>query len=215
MVSTITNATAATNTSAPSLSKLSGNFDDFLKLLMTQLRNQDPTSPMDTNQFTTQLVQFSSVEQQINTNGSLSKLISLQQGNEVLQSSALIGKTVQIKSDHVGLQSSGADVQFTSPSAGPVTISIATDAGIGVRQVTLASGAGANTWHWDGLDDNGRAVAPASYAIGVKSGESASAGSAMAFTTSGVATSVQRAGDGFAVSVAGQAVPLSAVQSIQ
>ena len=89
-----TTAIAATGTSA--LSKLSGNFNDFLKLLMTQLQNQDPTAPMDTNQFTTQLVQFSSVEQQIDTNASLNKLISLQQGGEVLQSAALVGKTVQV-----------------------------------------------------------------------------------------------------------------------
>ena len=83
---------AATQTGATALSSLSGNFTDFLNMLMTQLQNQDPTSPMDTNAFTTELVQFSSVEQQINTNTSLTQLIQLTQGGEVMQASAMTGK---------------------------------------------------------------------------------------------------------------------------
>jgi flagellar hook assembly protein FlgD len=63
--------TAAPQTGSAALNSLSANFGDFLKLLMTQLQNQNPTSPLDTNQFTSELVQFSSVEQQINTNTSL------------------------------------------------------------------------------------------------------------------------------------------------
>ena len=57
--------------------QLAGNFDTFLKLLTTQLQNQDPMSPMDSNQFTQQLVAFSGVEQQINTNDNLQSLIAL------------------------------------------------------------------------------------------------------------------------------------------
>src|SRR5258707_239440 len=58
---------------------LAGNFDTFLTLLTTQLQNQDPLNPMDSNQFTQQLVEFSQVEQQINTNDNLKSLISLGQ----------------------------------------------------------------------------------------------------------------------------------------
>ena len=68
--------TATKSTGSAALNSLSANFGDFLKLLMTQLQNQDPTSPLDTNQFTTELVQFSSVEQQINTNTSLTQNVS-------------------------------------------------------------------------------------------------------------------------------------------
>src|ERR1700722_7704540 len=59
--------------------EIAGNFDTFLQLLTTQLQNQDPLSPLDTNQFTEQLVEFASVEQQINENSNLQTLISLQQ----------------------------------------------------------------------------------------------------------------------------------------
>ncbi len=99
------------------MNSLSSNFSDFLNLLMTQLQNQDPTSPMDTNQFTTELVQFSSVEQQINTNTSLTQLIQLTQGGEVMQASAMTGKQVTVTSDHMPLQNGTGTIQFTTPAA--------------------------------------------------------------------------------------------------
>ena len=74
--------------SAPSgqtaLTALSSNFGDFLNMLMTQLKNQDPSSPLDSNQFTQELVSFSGVEQQINTNNSLTQLIQLTQAGELM-----------------------------------------------------------------------------------------------------------------------------------
>ena len=97
-------SSTASQTGNTALTSLSSNFNDFLKMLMTQLQNQDPTSPMDTNQFTSELVQFSSVEQQINTNTSLTQLIQLTQAGEVMQASAMTGKKVTVSSDHVPLQ---------------------------------------------------------------------------------------------------------------
>ena len=96
---------AATDGKPPSaLSSLSGNLDTFLKLLMTQLQNQDPTSPLDTAQFTSQLVQYSSVEQQIQTNTNLNSLLQLTQGNQVVQSASLLGKKAEVASDQLALQ---------------------------------------------------------------------------------------------------------------
>ena len=87
-----TGSTAASQTGSAALNSLSANFGDFLNLLMTQLQNQDPTSPLDTNQFTSELVQFCSVEQQIDTNTSLTQLIQATQGSEIMQASAMTGK---------------------------------------------------------------------------------------------------------------------------
>ncbi|MFL5251331.1 MAG: flagellar hook assembly protein FlgD, partial [Rhodopila sp.] len=81
-----------TQTSSAALTGLSNNFSNFLSLLMTQLRNQDPTSPLNANEFTSELVQFSSVEQQIATNTNLTQLIQLTQASQVEQSSAMLGK---------------------------------------------------------------------------------------------------------------------------
>src|SRR6201994_2785961 len=157
-----TAAAAAGNTAAAAgttaLSSLSGNFTDFLKMLMTQLQNQDPTSPMDTNQFTSELVQFSSVEQQINTNTSLTQLIQLTQDGEVMQASAMTGKQVTVSSDHMPLQNGTGTIKFTTPAAEPVGIAIYSDSGAKLADATLAATKGQNSWTWNGKDNAGNAV---------------------------------------------------------
>src|ERR1700749_1485656 len=76
--------------------QLAGNFNTFLQLLTTQLQNQNPLDPLDTNQFTQQLVEFASVEQPLNTNDSLSTLVSLQQTTQSTEALAFVGQTVAV-----------------------------------------------------------------------------------------------------------------------
>jgi len=83
-VSTTTSSTSSSSSAASAAGsnaaqQLAGNFDTFLQLLTTQLQNQNPLDPLDTNQFTQQLVEFASVEQQVNMNTNLQTLISMQQ----------------------------------------------------------------------------------------------------------------------------------------
>src|SRR5450755_3735385 len=85
------------------MKQLSGNFSTFLTLLTTQLKNQDPTSPMDSSQFTQQLVQFSQVEQQINTNTNLNTLITQGQTQAGVNASSYLGKTVTVTNGKSGL----------------------------------------------------------------------------------------------------------------
>ena len=101
---TSSSSSVAAQTGSAALNSLSGNFSDFLTLLMTQLQNQDPTSPLDSNQFTSELVQFSSVEQQINTNSDLTQLIQLTQASQVEQSSGMLGKQVTVNSSQLSLR---------------------------------------------------------------------------------------------------------------
>src|SRR3984885_9580620 len=76
--------------------QIAGNFDMFLQLLTTQLQNQDPLDPLDTNQFTEQLVEFASVEQQVDMNTNLQTLISMQQTTEATSALQLVGATVTV-----------------------------------------------------------------------------------------------------------------------
>ena len=196
---------------------LGKNYTDFLSLLMTQLKNQDPTSPMDTNQFTSQLVQFSSVEQQINTNSSLNTLIGLQQGNQVLQSSSLVGKTVQVTSNQIDLQRGHGAVQFATASPSTVTMTVTSASGQTLRTATVQTAGGNNTWKWDGLDDSGRTLPDGPYTLGIAlagSGKDAPS-TAVPFTVSGIATGVQNTATGMAVQLGSLQVPLTAVQAIQ
>ena len=94
-----TTPTATTNGSVSNVvsqSTIAGNFNTFLQLLTTQLQNQNPLDPLDTNQFTQKLVQFAQVEQQLNTNTSLSTLISLQQSSAATGAVSLLGQTVTV-----------------------------------------------------------------------------------------------------------------------
>src|SRR5499426_1025630 len=88
--STTTSAAAAATGGAT----ITKNFDQFLQLLTTQLKNQNPLDPLDTNQFTQQLVQFAQVEQQINMNQSLNALIALQTAAQTSAALGFLGSTV-------------------------------------------------------------------------------------------------------------------------
>lgn len=208
--SKIAPATAAKD--APQAS-LTHNYNDFLKLLMTQLKNQDPTSPMDTNQFTSQLVQYSSVEQQIATNTSLTQLIQLTQGGEVLQSSSLVGKPVTVTSDRIALQGGKGDLQFDTATSQPVSIGIYSDAGVKLRDAVVNSQPGHNAWAWDGKDSQGSVVPDGAYRA-IVSGQSGGVAHDLPFTVSGTATGVQKSGNALQVELGALKVDLSAVQSL-
>lgn len=201
--------TAATSAGLTNKSQIAGSYSDFLKLLMTQLKNQDPTAPLDTNQFTQQLVQFSSVEQQLNTNTNLTKLIALQEGGQVLQLSALVGKTVQVTSDQVALQGGRGAIQFDAPATGSADIAIYGPSGTKLRDAQVTTAQGTNAWQWDGRDNNGRTLPDGAYTIRVSS-----AGAAVPFTVTGVATAVERGTAGMSLRLGGLSVPLTAVQSV-
>ena len=213
MISTLTaaaNAATATATAASGgKTQIAGNYSDFLKLLMTQLKNQDPTAPLDTNQFTQQLVQFSSVEQQLNTNTSLTKLIALQEGGQVLQSSALVGKTVQVTSDQVALQGGQGAIKFDAPATGTADVAVYGPSGTKLRDAQVTTAQGSNAWRWDGRDNTGRTLPDGAYTIAVTS-----SGSAVPFTVTGVATAVERGTAGMTLRLGALSVPLTAVQSV-
>ena len=197
-----------------SLSALSSNFGNFLSLLMTQLKNQDPTAPLDTNQFTSQLVQFSSVEQQIATNTSLGKLIEMTQATGVMQSSTMIGKQVTVTSDHIPLQNGAGRVGFDAPHAGPASIAIYSDAGVKIRDASLTAAAGPNRWSWDGLDNAGKQVADGAYRIAVTGADTKGTATALPFTVSGVATSVTNKNNAVSLQLGAMSVKFGAVQSV-
>src|SRR6202041_3392666 len=85
--------------------QLAGNFNTFLTLLTTQLQNQDPLDPLDTNEFTQQLVEFASVEQQVNMNTNLQTLISMQQTSEATSAMQFIGSNVTVSGNTAALSS--------------------------------------------------------------------------------------------------------------
>ena len=220
-ISTSTTASSAasgtsnsSSTSTNALSSLTNNFSDFLNLLMTQLQNQDPSSPMDTNQFTSELVQFSQVEQQITTNSSLTTLIQATQGTETIQASSVVGKQVVVNSNQIPLQNGSGSLNFTAPAAEPVSISIANSSGLDVKDASLTSTAGQNSWTWDGTDNSGASLPDGVYTATVTGGSSSAAATALPFTVSGTATGVTNSNGVVSLQVGALTTPFSNLESV-
>ena len=211
---TAASASAGAQPAAGGLGSLSSNFGNFLSMLMTQLKNQDPTSPMDTNQFTSELVQFSSVEQQINTNTSLTQLIQLTQAGEVMQASAMTGKQVTASSDHVPLQNGKGTIQFSTTAAQPVDIAIFDANGAKLSDSMLMSSAGTNTWAWNGSDGSGRTVPDGSYKFAVVGANADGTTTALAASVIGKATGVQNQSNGIQLQLGALSIDFSKVQSV-
>ena len=196
------------------LGGLSDNFSNFLSLLMTQLQNQDPTSPLDSNQFTSELVQFTSVEQQISTNSDLTQLIQLTQASQIEQSTSMIGKPVTVTSPQLSLQNGTAEINFNTATAGPVGIAVYNSAGTQVQTATLTSAAGANGWTWNGQSASGATMPDGPYKVTVTALGSSGVTSQVPFTVMGTATSIQNDSGTVQVQLGGLTLPFSAVQSV-
>jgi flagellar basal-body rod modification protein FlgD len=209
-----TNSSSVSQTGNNALNSLSANFGDFLKLLMTQLQNQDPSSPLDTNQFTSELVQFSSVEQQINTNTSLTKLIQLTQAGEIMQGSSMTGKRVTVDSDYLPLQNGKGTIQFTAPAAEEVDIAIYSDSGVKLSESMLMATKGSNTWTWDGKTTSGTTLPDGSYKVAVTGANADGTTSALTFSVIGTATGVQSQSNGVQLQLGALSVDFSKVQAV-
>jgi flagellar basal-body rod modification protein FlgD len=186
-------ANAAVNTTQSP--KFAGDFNTFLTLLTTQIKNQSPTDPLDTNQMTNQLVQFASVEQQIAMNQNLQRLISLEQTSQLTASAPLIGRRVEVASDQIVLQSGAGAMKL--PPAGVSQTAQITITGTGnriIRQETVTLGGGPTTWSWNGRDNSGASVADGAYKVSVM-GIGGPRPEALPVTTFGTVTGTERVGN--------------------
>lgn len=198
-------AVSATNT----LTQLAGNFKDFLSLLTTQLKNQDPTSPMDANTFTSQLVQFTAVAEQITTNATLGQLLTSSLSQQLSQASGLVGRQVSFSGGTLPLQDGAASLQFTANSTGPVVVAVSDASGKAVRTDTVDAAAGSNAWTWDGTTDKGAHLGDGAYAVTVTSN-----GTAVPFTSAGMVTGAEQSNQAVQLQFGTAVVPFGDVVSL-
>jgi flagellar basal-body rod modification protein FlgD len=203
-----------TNTGTNALASLSSNFNDFLSLLMTQLQNQDPSSPMDSNTFTSELVEFTQVEQQINTNTDLTQMIGLTQASQVEQSADMLGKAVTIGGDQLSLQNSNAEISFNTTSPEAVGITVFDSSGAAVISQTVTTVAGANTWTWNGSGPNGVTEPDGAYTVSVSQIGQSGSNAAVPFNVIGTATAVQNLNGTVELQMGGLTVPFSQVVQV-
>jgi len=155
---------------ASSQQQLNEDLNQFLTLLITQLENQDPLEPLDTNEFTSQLVQFASVEQQIQQNANIEQLIALQSANLVSDMVNFIGTTIEASGQVVPLENDNAEFSYTlENNANSTTISLRNEAGLTVFTTQGELSAGKHNYVWDGKDGNGIKQPDGAYTVTVSS----------------------------------------------
>ena len=152
MVDAISSASSLQTNAAKSSATLSDNFDTFLTLLTAQLQNQDPLEPVDSTEFTNQLVQFSGVEQQIQTNSALGDLIRLTTSSTAAGLAGYLGKSVEIDSPTAELSGDGIEWLYNLPEGvEKAVMSVQSEDGRIVYSKDVSStDAGEYTFNWDG-----------------------------------------------------------------
>ena len=209
-----------TSSSGSSLSSttgatLAGNFQTFLTLLTTQLQNQNPLDPLDTNQFTQQLVQFAGVEQQLKTNDQLTTLVSLQQTAQSTQALGFVGKTAVVDGSTAALSNGAATWSLGVPTNSNVSISITNSTGQTVYSNTYAVQAGQNqTFGWDGKGNDGTQWPDGQYKLTATAADSAGNDVAVTTQIQGVVNSVDLTQSPPLLSINGQTYTVSQIKSI-
>lgn len=132
---------------------LSDNFDQFLTMLTVQLQNQDPLSPMDSSEFTNQLVMFSQLEQEIAQNSNLEQLMAMQQSAESTAALGYLGHEIEAESSAVWLNKGETKFTYSMPAgADNATITILDLDGKTVASIPAETEAGYHEYVWDGRD---------------------------------------------------------------
>jgi flagellar basal-body rod modification protein FlgD len=206
---------SAAATSALASSQIAGNFQSFLTLLTTQLQNQNPLDPLDTNQFTQQLVEFAGVQQQLNTNDSLATLVSLQQTAQSTQALGFVGKTAVVNGSTAALTNSTATWQLSIPANSTVSVSIASSTGQTVFTGSYAVNAGNNQpFTWNGNGNDGTQLPDGNYTMTATAKDASNNIVAVSTQIQGVISSVDLTQSPPLLSIDGQTYTVNQIKSI-
>ncbi|MBW4054162.1 MAG: flagellar hook assembly protein FlgD [Proteobacteria bacterium] len=217
MVSTVAATTGTAAADAAMKKDLGLNKDDFMKLFVAQLQNQDPLAPQDPSAMLTQLSQLSLVEQSYNSNTALNNLLTAQNNSSSLTAVSFIGKNVKANGNSTTFDgSTQSALQFNlSLPAASAQVSIVDGSGHTVRTAALAStAAGDNSFSWDGRDNSGALVPAGAYTFAVTA--AAADGSALPVTTytTGKIDGVNLSGSTPQLTIGASSVALSDVISV-
>ena len=194
---------------------IADNFQSFLTLLTTQLQNQNPLDPLDTNQFTQQLVQFAGVEQQLKTNDELSQLVTLQQTTQATQALGFVGKTAVVNGSTTALSNSQAAWQLNIPTTSTVTITIANSKGQTVFTGNYSANAGdEQPFTWNGQGNDGTQWPDGQYTMTATAQDSTGNSVAISTEIAGTVNSVDLTQSPPLLSIQGQNYTISQIKRI-
>ena len=214
--SSSSNSSGAAGANALANQQIAGNFQSFLTLLTTQLQNQNPLSPLDTNQFTQQLVEFAGVQQQINTNDALTSLVSLQLATATTQALNFVGKTANVAGNTTALADGKATWGLNVAAASAVTVTIKNSTGATVFTQTINESAGKNQpFTWNGVGTDGTTQPPGNYTISATGKDSSGNAVGVSTQIQGEVTSIDLTQSPPLLTIGGQSFTLGQIISIQ
>jgi flagellar basal-body rod modification protein FlgD len=196
---------------------LNTSYQTFLTLLTTQLKNQDPSSPEDPDQFTTELVQMTGVQQQLLSNQLLQQLVNASPSQGVTSDVGLIGQTVSASTPSATLTSGAATWDYTLPSAvSNATVTVTDSSGDVVYSGTAPSfAAGVHSYTWNGESNSGtQQPNGGTYTLTMSATDPSGAAVTPTIGVTGTATGVQSSAAGATVTVDGVAVPVSSINAV-
>jgi flagellar basal-body rod modification protein FlgD len=211
-----TAATANSSTSSTGVDSktLAGNFQTFLQLLTTQLKNQNPLDPLDTNQFTQQLVQFAQVEQQLKSNDQLATLVSLEKSAQSTYALAFVGSTVAVDGTTAELKNNSAEWNFTTTKPASATVNITNSTGQTVYTGNFTVQPGTTNFVWDGKGNNGTQWPDGSYKIAVTAKDTSGSTVAISTEVQGVVDAVDLTQNPPVLSIGGQSFTTDKVKRV-
>lgn len=210
--------TADTNTllnqAAQSKNGVGADFNMFLKMLTVQMQNQDPLDPMDTSEYTKQLVQFSQVEQSMQQTGVLKDILSRVSGQDMAQASAFIGREARFDTNVSGLGASGTASWTIAPArtAGSMTVSVTDAAGKVVHQSTVDPST--SRFSWDGKLADGTRAPEGAYKLAVTAKDSAGAAVNVGINGVGIVKDVITDGTNVTLGIGGARMALSELVAV-
>ena len=209
-------ATSATDSGALGRARLAENFDTFLGLLTTQLKNQDPLSPMDSNQFTQQIVQMTGVEQQLLTNDLLKKLVA-NTGSGVSTAVSLIGKEVRAEADASALKDGKAEWTYNlDRAATDVKLEVLDSKGRVVRSIAPTDNkSGDHKFTWDGTSAAGTELAEGTYSLRVTATDSSGSAVTSKVFADGLVTGVEQVDGTTFITINGAQIPWDKIVTIR
>ena len=215
VTATNTAATSSTSSSASSNTTIANNFQTFLTLLTTQLQNQNPLDPLDTNQFTQQLVQFAGVEQQLRQNDQLATLVNLEKTAQSTAALAYVGYTAVVdgsKASYDGTNS--ATWTLKAPNDTTANITITNSAGQTVFSGSYAVPKGNQTFAWDGKGNDGTQWPAGTYTLNASGKDSAGNNVGIPTEVQGVVDSVDLTASPPLLSIGGQSYTTDQIRRV-
>jgi flagellar basal-body rod modification protein FlgD len=201
-------------TKATDKAGIADNFNAFLLLLTTQLKNQSPLDPLDTNQFTQQLVQFASVEQQLKSNDTLNALLTSSKASAVSTAASFVGMEVTADGTTSRLSNGTAEWSINPARNATVSLTVKDVKGNVVAAQNVSMTAGAQRFSWNGITSTGTRAPDGDYTISASARDPSGQNVSVKTEVAGRVDSVDTSGGDAVLLVGSSRVPLASVRSI-